>query len=279
MSTPRKVIRLSPSAVRAFRGCPYRYARDYIRRLPDKDRVPMPSLGYGSAIHGALADFFRKGAWERQTKDSLVSALVRRWDGSMFPDKETELVRFHIARDMLERYFDDAYPEEVEQELGVERYVAWRAPFNGMIAAGRIDRAVLKPGRVVEVIDFKTNSWVPTHQEVKDDVQALFYRTLAADAYGPLEPEGIQVTFYNLIAGAAVTVELTREEFDRRWLPIELIADQVREGLEDFEEGKLPLDEAFPLRRGLACTRCPMQKHCDALSPVTAHATSTGRQA
>lgn len=176
-------LRLSASAVRAFLECPYRYARDYVDRLPDADREPVPSFAFGNAMHQALAEFIRQGGWGAVSLDDLIGLLMRHWEGGVYPDADTELYHFHRGREMLARFYKNPYPLAVEQELGVEQYVRWRAPRKGLLATGKLDRACIIPGNVLEIVDYKTGSWVPKDDDLKKDYQALFYRTLGADCY------------------------------------------------------------------------------------------------
>lgn len=257
-------LRLSASAVRAFLECPYRFARDFVDRLPDTDREPVPSFAFGNAVHRALADFIRQGGWRAFSSDELIAMYMRHWEGGVYPDADTELYHFHRGREMLTRYYDNPYPGTVEKELGVEQYTSWRTARKGFLATGKLDRACLLPGNVLEIVDYKTGSWIPKEDDLKKEYQALFYRTLGADHYRAFRPAAIQVTYYFLSVGKAISVSFDQVEFLERWLEVEAVAQQIREALDRVREGQT-LAQIFPLNRSNNCSRCPMRAHCDRL--------------
>lgn len=258
-------LKLSASAVKAFLGCPYRYARDYLDRLPDDQREPVPSFAFGNAVHNALADFIRQGGWRALTVDDLVGLLVRHWECGAYPDSDIELDYFHQGREMVTRFYDHPYPASVAKELGVEQYVSWRAARKGLIAAGKLDRACLLPGNVLEIVDYKTGRWMPKEEDLRRDLQTVFYRTLAAERFGGYRTVAIKVTYFYLSVGEAVSVEFEQEDFLARWREIESIALEIRDRLELLRGGQT-LVSAFPLNRSRGCARCPMHGHCDRLA-------------
>lgn len=258
-------VRLSASGVRAFLECRYRYYLDYIHRLAQEEREPVSSFAFGNAMHQAIADFFKAGGREGQTRDDLIASLMRHWDGSVYPDIDTELRRFHQGKRMLEGFYDNPYPEMVERELGVERYLKWKAPRRGIMATGKLDRICLLPDGVIEVLDYKTGHFRLKPAEMEGDLQAIFYRTLAGEAFRGLEPKGIRVTFHYLPSGATVSVEFEREHFLEKWRQVEPVAEQIRKARQKLNEGR-PSWAAFPLSRGSRCSSCLMRRHCMSLA-------------
>lgn len=256
-------LQLSPSAVRAYRSCPYRYARDYVDRLPDDFRRPVFHLAYGSAIHQALAYFIRHGGQSRLSKDDLIVALMDHWDSSAYPNEDTELDRFYEARRMLESFYDQPYPQEVKRELGIEERLTWSTPRRGIRAVGKLDRICLLPDGTLDVIDYKTGACPEDGEDLPKDPQALIYRSLAGEAYRRLNPGQIQVTFHYLVSGASVNIRYDHEDFIYWWSMIDDVAARIRNSMSKLKAGA-PLWQAFPIRRGNQCRRCPLEAHCDA---------------
>lgn len=257
-------LRLSASATKAFLECPYRYAKDYVDRLPASEREPVASFSFGNALHQALADFVRQGAWKVLSLDDLIGLLMRHWEGGVYPDADTELYHFHRGKEMLARFYSQAYPTGVEKELGVEQYVTWQAPRKGLLATGKLDRACLLHGSILEIVDYKTGTWIPKEDDLKKDLQALFYRTLGAEHYRGLRPQRVRVSFYYLPAGEVVSVEFEQEDFMERWQEVESVGRMIRDALVQVREGQ-SMALAFPLNRSKNCSRCPMRGHCDRL--------------
>ena len=264
----RSPIRLSPSAVRAFRECPYRYAKDYIDRLPGCERVAIASFTFGNTIHQVLAAFIARGGWERISKDGLLELFVERWpDNYSDPDKELE--DFHRAKEMLEAFYDSPYPARPVKELGVERKLVWRRPYAGILATGRIDRLVVHHDGTMEAIDYKTGQRVMSVMEMADDAQALFYRTLAVTSQQSAGTMAIRVTYLYLASGAAVSINFEEAEFHQGWARIVDVANRIRSAMERYHGGEA-LGVAFPPRQGPQCNRCEMRQHCETASAATA---------
>ncbi len=255
------LIKLSPSAVRAFRNCPYRYALDYVQRLPASERVPVPMLAFGNAIHQALADFIREGGWQRFSKDDLIAIFMRHWDGTPYEDEEIEMSQFHHGRLLLEAFHDRPFPTRTPKERGVEVRLNWRTARKNILATGKIDRLCeTEDGRLL-VIDYKVGRYHP--QAAEDlNVQATFYRSLVADTIARTIPMPIEIVYHFLGSQSTLTVEFTYEDFLQVWESLEITADQIRASTASFHQGR-PLWAAFPLHRGHQCLSCPMQSHCE----------------
>lgn len=262
-------LKLSASALRAFLECPHRYAKDYVDRLPDADREPVLAFSYGNAIHKALASFFRSGGWRSNSMERLQGHLLKSWDGKAYPDQETERQHFRKAVHLLETFHRTPYPKEVRTELGVEQWMTWAVPHRRILATGKLDRVCMLPDGTLEVIDYKTSVQQLKADELKNDLQALFYRTLGIEAYHHLKPRGVRVTFFYLPSGAAVSTDFDKEEFLERWTFIEAMAEDIRGSLKQWIEGR-PQRAAFPLKRGKHCYRCPMRRYCDTIQAMPA---------
>jgi RecB family exonuclease len=261
-----KPLRVSPSAIRSYRSCSYRYALDYVDRLPEEARVPVPAFAFGDAIHKTLAQFIRMGGPTRCSVDDIVALLMRYWRGDLFPDEAKAYAEFERARDMVEVFYYVPYPMEIKREIAVEASVRWGAPRRGIVATGRLDRVCLLPDGVLEVIDYKTGQQVPTEEEAENDLQTVFYHTLAADAYRHLNPTAIQITYVYLAAQTAVPLQPERAAQLKRWEAVEATVAMIRKDREDHAAG-MPLEEAFPPNRGDQCRSCPMRQHCDGRFP------------
>lgn len=260
-------LRISASGLRAFGECNYRYARDYVERLPDEERVPIAVFAFGEAIHKALAQFIRQGGWSKRSVDDLIALLMRHWDDRAFTDMEESRREFLRGQEMLEAFFANPYPATLARELGVEAFVNWNQARNGVLAVGKLDRICLLEDGTVEVIDYKCGKRKLTENELSQDVQALFYRTLAAEAFKTLAPRDVRVTFLFLDGPAAVSLGFDHEHFKSRWRIVEATAHAIRMG-RGLHQAGVPLEVAFPLNRGGHCRSCPMRRHCDTIEAM-----------
>lgn len=259
-----KPLKISASAIKAYEQCPYRYAKDYVDRLPQAEREPVFHLAFGNTLHRTIAKFILGGGWAKVSHAQLIQMLHEHWSNDILEPKTRRLKEFQRAKTMTDTFYFKRYPRDVTTELGVERYVRWAGPRNGILATGKLDRVCLVGSDTLEVIDYKTGKPSIEHGALANDLQAVFYRTLAADVFRELAPRSIKVTFFYLGEGIPRSVELSRDEILAQWSEVQQIAEQIREARGKHEAG-LPLRGAFPASRGLHCQGCPMQKHCDGL--------------
>lgn len=256
------VLRLVPSAVRAFRECPHSYGLSYVQPLPESERLPVPALALGSAVHAAIARFLRMGGWERRSLDELLGMLAMVWEPAAFGDEQAERDAYARATELLIAFFSHPYPPDVERELGVERNVSWLKPRRGILAAGKLDRVCLRRGGVLEVIDWKTGRPPDRLEPLQRDVQALFYRTLIADSFRWLAPSRVVVSFRYIGAAVTAALELDVVDFLDAWEEVLVTAEAIREGRARYHAGT-PLADAFALNRGPGCRGCRFAAHCD----------------
>lgn len=259
-----RIIKVSASALRAYEECPYRYALDYVHRLPNTQRMPVPIFAFGNAVHQALAKFVQSGGRPSIDRDGIAATLVSCWDSKPYPDPETELAYFHRAKEMVERFHDTPYPQTPVEDLGIEQKLAWVIPRRNMLATGRVDRLIRHSDGTLEVIDYKTSQRPLSEEELLKDAQAILYRSLVADRYPVLASEGVRVTFYYLAVGKSVSVSFDRDTFLEAWQQIEELVEKIRQARERVRDG-CSLQEAFPTKRGNQCRHCPMRGHCDGL--------------
>ncbi|MBM3269158.1 MAG: PD-(D/E)XK nuclease family protein [Candidatus Sericytochromatia bacterium] len=258
-------LRLSPSAVRAYRECPFKFAMDYVRRLPDDQREPTPALAVGNAVHKAIATFAKAGGKTRVTKEQLSSLLFRNWDHGQFPDPDEERRHFARAQRMVDGFWDRPYPEAGAWDVAIERSVTWAAPRCGILATGRLDRVCMRPANTMEVIDYKTSVRPAADGDLATDVQALFYRSLAAEAFRSLGAQEIRIAFYYLDSCATAQIVFEREAFQAAWREIQDVAAQIIAAKAKVADGSPgDLEAAFPKRPGLRCQGCPIRRKCGA---------------
>lgn len=262
-------LRLSASAVRDYLACPYRYAASHLVPLPPSERRQITQLRFGEAVHQALADFVTHGGWERLGRADLIALLDARWPAAVYADAGTAAANRERAVAMLTRFYENPYPQSVARELAVERRLTWTRFHRGMLATGKVDRAVVLEDGTLEIIDYKTGARRLGREQLLEDVGALFYRSLAADKFAALAPQDIRVTYYYLATGIPVGVVFDRETFAAGWSRIERTAARIRRAMGAVIEG-VPVLAAFPPARNEHCRLCPLGDHCSRLEAAGA---------
>lgn len=265
MSVSRKarIESISPSALNSFNSCNYRFALDYVERLPDSERIPVTAFVFGSVVHSTIAHFNNLGGKKNLTSDDLVSILMRKWEHRPYVNEEASLRDFDRARDIVETFHSSPYPQTEAKCLVSEATLRWRRQRLGFLAKGKLDRVVQHEDSTIEVIDYKTSATPLSTEELQSDYQALFYHSLVADRYNHLSPKEIKITFYYLPISNPVWVVFDKATFDRGWASIKAALGTIRSRLDLYNLG-LPLDEAFPKNRSSNCATCPMSQHCNA---------------
>ncbi len=267
-------LRLSASATRAFATCPFRFAMDYVKRLPDDERAATPDLAFGSSVHKAIAHFFRKGGRSKVSLTDLVNVLQANWDGRHFASGQHERDYVRRGLDLIRRFYADGYPGDAAEVVAVERWLSWPRARRGILATGCLDLVCKYPSGLVDVIDFKTSSRAASPEDAAVDYQAAFYRSLGAIAFKNPGAAAIRVAFRYVAPGVTTCVDFEHEDFLAVWERIEAIAGQIVAALAASTAGA-PLDEAFPRRPGRQCLTCPIRLACLADGQIY-HAT-TGR--
>lgn len=258
-------LRLSASAVRSFKECAYRYARDYIQRIGPNTASRSSALVLGEVVHAVIADFHRHGGWSAVGQDDLETLLIAHWRGVSLPDS---VASFERARTLLQHFYDSRFPAVVTQELGVERWLRWERARSGIVASGRIDRACQTADGTLWLLDYKTGKRREGAEPGEDDLQTLFYRSLGAEAFSSLRPRRMVVAFVFLDGGSPVEVEVGRESFDDGWKHIKSIGAAIQ-AAKDLVGAGAPLDVAFPPTRCGRCFSCPLNVHChDVFGPI-----------
>ncbi|MBK6899343.1 MAG: PD-(D/E)XK nuclease family protein [bacterium] len=204
----RTLSKISHTALRAWRGCPYRFLLESGYELREEDRVleELQRKDYGSIVHDALARFLRDGGEGRRClRGGRADACRRALDAAVDEAFAARLGDLPQRR-LWEAAFLAAGERIVEVELaraGAWEPVALETSFEftlgslrdwlaqqgaadlpdtpaevaGIAVTGRLDRADLaRDGATVQVIDYKTGE-PPTRKAVLDgeDLQLALY--------------------------------------------------------------------------------------------------------
>lgn len=263
-------ITISPSALRAFQACEYRYVATYMLLLRRAERRPVRRLIFGTILHGVIARFIDDGGWDHFTEDDLVDFLEQAWQPAIYADPGIAQANFDRAAEMLQRFYRLRYPPDAAQEVGTEMRLTWGRRRDGVLATGVLDRVVLTRDHRLIVIDYKTSPR-PPGSTLQADVGALIYRSLAADHFKHLNPAAIVIAYHYLPQDLVITAIYDRPTFDAAWRRIETAVARIRQGIEAVLRGAAVVDE-FPRRRGLQCDWCPLLDHCARALEVNAQA-------
>ncbi len=237
------VLRLSPSQAEAYVACPRRYALE--RRLRIGESVNHYATS-GSLIHEVLeraeSEVVGTGAIHA-TPERALGVLEEVWAeradfGSPGLNNAWKRRAATIIEKLYTRWPGDGIPIETERLVSAE--------IGGVEWVGYIDRVERADGGL-RVIDFKTGSTTPTHQEAARSIQLAFY-SLARST--PEEPVVEAQLWYPNANAKTVTV---------RHLDISSI-EETRQQMVEITDAILR--EEWAPRIGPQCDRCPFRVTC-----------------
>lgn len=228
---------MSVSTMNKYLRCPLSFYYEYILRVPE---AKSDALAFGSAIHNALEQLFKKMNADPQKTFPTVEELVKvfqyymkREEGSFTP------LQYQRRLEMGAKILNDYYAQYIGtfNKIVVTEYNINQVTINGVPAKGKLDKIEFS-GKDCVVIDYKTGS--PD-------------KATKSELLGPTEknPDGgdywRQMVFYKLLlnnyppafdwkmtAGIFDFIEKNKEEnFVRYTVPIQehdlhLLSDQIK---------------------------------------------------
>lgn len=155
-----KDFKLSPTALNTYLTCPYKFKLNNLIKVP---RAKQAYLSYGTAIHKALEQFFRKLKEDDQppNKNYLLKVFKSSLKKQVLTKDEYQ-TRLIQGKDSLSLYFDH-YRDGFTKPLFIEKYFGgyWSKPMlDDIPLSGKIDRIdwLNKSEKSVKVVDYKTGS-------------------------------------------------------------------------------------------------------------------------
>jgi DNA helicase-2/ATP-dependent DNA helicase PcrA len=142
---------LSPTALNNYIECPWKYFYQNLVRIPS---APNKFQSYGTAVHGALNDFFRRMKEEETGKDFLVESFEGYLNNSGLPSRDVaELLE--KGKKALSLWYD-TYKEEWSENVLTEFRINGILLDKDIRLTGVLDKIEFVDGDIVNVVDYKT---------------------------------------------------------------------------------------------------------------------------
>jgi RecB family exonuclease len=256
---PRKLVRVTPSKLSTFDGCPRRYRMAYLDRPQPQRTGPWAHSTLGAVVHNALKALFGLAAGKR-TPDRAAALVTEQWKDGGFEDGG-QAARYRArARSWVADYVEEH--DLTEDPIGVERWVS--APASGqadgrstMIVEGRADRIDEREGELV-IVDYKTGRRAPDEYEARGSQALALYAVAGART---LRKPCHRVELHHLPSGTVVAAEHTAESLQRQLLRAEETALELQLRTDTLAAGG-DADELFPVRTGRHCAWCDFRPGC-----------------
>lgn len=252
---PQRLYSAAPTRLTSYLDCPRRYRMTYLDHPTPPKGSPWAHNALGSAVHTALAGWWRLPA-QRRTPEAAGRLLEDGWLTEGFRDDEQSDRHLARAREMVERYVGDVDPEQ--EPVGVERVVSLRTDRAGLW--GRVDRIDDRAEGLV-VVDYKTGRHVLTVDDARASLAMAVY---AAAAGVTLRRTCRRVELHHLPTGEVLAWDHTAESLDRHLRRADSLAAEVATADAAFRAGlrREEVDAVFPPRAGPRCGWCDFNRVC-----------------
>ena len=215
----------------------------------------------GSAIHRALEKLYKfKVNGRIQPEDEFLADYLKDWEG---PDRDRiKVTKEHMGIDdfinigskMLKKYYEMYRPFDEGEIIGLEKNASFPLDSaNRFMMRAKLDKMVQRPDGVVEIVDYKTQSRLPTQQDLDNSLQMGLYQH-AVNFLWP-QFDKIELKQIYLRQGIAMSTVMSRDKLD------ELKQDSINLILEIEQAGR---DDDFPVKESALCDYCQYFELCPA---------------
>jgi putative RecB family exonuclease len=176
----------SHSSISSFKQCPYKFKLRYIDKIRPEVKQSIEAF-MGSIVHEVLEDLYHLVKIGKIPKfNELQTKLIEKWkklwnDNILIVKKEkTKENYFESALMFIKNYYDSYYPFNQGEIVGIEEKV--NINIEGKELVGYIDRLEKRKG-VYYIIDYKTNNWLKSQDDLDHDNQLATYQIYVMEKY------------------------------------------------------------------------------------------------
>jgi putative RecB family exonuclease len=176
----------SHSSISSFKQCPYKFKLRYIDKIIPEIKKTVESF-MGGIVHEVLEELYSSIKNSKVPEfNELQAKLVEKWKTQWTNDilivkkgmnKENY---FESALRFLKNYYDSYFPFNQGEIIGIEQQI--NINLDGKEMIGYIDR-LEKRGEEYYIIDYKTNNWLKSQEEIDSDSQLATYQIAIMEKY------------------------------------------------------------------------------------------------
>ncbi|HOK41475.1 MAG TPA: diguanylate cyclase [bacterium] len=241
---------LSYSKIEIYSLCPLKYKYQYIDAFASKFKKEQPYFSLGESIHTTLYDFFKLPK-EKRTFENLKNLLKKNWIRAGYKDSIEERDYAHKGLNILTNFYNTfdimAEPLFLEKNFSIDfgKFKLW----------GKIDRIDKINGneKELEIIDYKTSNYLPSIEEVKNDMQLLLYGVAIKKEFNII-PAKFSLIF--LQHCEKLSVSFSEEDLISMEEYIKNIFDQIES------------DKKFAPNKNNLCYYCEFAEICPVMNPL-----------
>jgi RecB family exonuclease len=250
----------SYSRINTFEACPRQYKFIYIEKAAVEKPVSV-ELFLGHAVHRTLEKLYRYKVNGRvQPEEEMLRDYHQFWEG---PDRDKiKVTRENMAVDdyikvgesALGKYYDMYQPFDEGEIIGLEKNINF--PIDSkerFIIRAKLDKIVKRPDDIIEIVDYKTDSALPSQQRLDENFQMGLYQM----AVRYIWPQFENITLKQVFLRHGVAMETTMPE-DR----IDSIRYVINQKILEIDHARI--EDDFPPKESHLCDYCVYYELCPA---------------
>ncbi len=250
----------SHSKIDQFGNCPRQYKFNHIEKATVEKPVSV-EMFLGSTVHRALEQLYRNKVNGRiQPEEEMLGDYHKAWEG---PHRDNIKVTressgiddfIRIGDKALKEYYKMHYPFDEGEILGLEYNVNFPLDSSGRFTIrAKLDKLVRREDGVVEIIDYKTKSHLPTQPSLDSNLQMGLYQ-MGINYLWP-QFDKIELKQIYLRQGVTMSTVMNEEKLDELR---QIIKDRI------YEIEQATRDDNFPTRESGLCDFCVYYDLCPA---------------
>lgn len=256
---PTRLFTCTPTRLTTWLDCPRRYRFTYLDRPQPPKGPPWAHNSLGSAVHLALAGWYRLDPPAR-TPEAAGRLLDQVWQREGFRTDEQSAHWRDRARAMVTRYAATLDPDA--EPLGIERTVATRTDV--LAVSGRIDRLDQRHVDGTEqlvVVDYKTGKRLLTAYDVRSSLALALYALAVTRTF---RRPCLRVELHHLPTGDVVSHDHTPETLQRHLARAESVGSEAGAADTAFKAGldDDAVERQFPPQLSSSCRWCDFLRAC-----------------
>lgn len=247
----------SYSSVSTYELCPKKFSFQYKERLkvPEKESIDLMT---GKLVHESLEQLYlEKDQGNNWEKKDLIKDFEDRWRINFHSEV---IILIHDEQhykswgiQCLDYFYDQNYPFDQGQTIGIEKNILFELEKNGPKMKGVIDRLVIQSPEHIQIHDYKTHQRLPDLEWFEENKQLPLYQLWVEQEFPQFKK--IELIWDFIGIKKTIRKEITREKL------IEVQHNTLG------EIKKIEQDKQFKPKMGNHCQTCSFQPHCPAFNP------------
>ena len=249
----------SYSSLETYNGCPKKFQFAYIDKIAREPKKNAPTI-MGGIAHRALEKIYTLAAdGVLYPKEDMVQFYQDEWNNIAIDSIEVSS-QYHTVDDyikvgqkILEEYYDKFLPFNQDKLLGTEINLYFNLPESDFQFNCRIDRLSKRDDGVIEIVDYKTGTYLAKAKDKSYHFQMGLYLLAVRENYPDFKE--IELVQYFLRHGEAVRYAMREDEE-------ESLIEEFKQSINETIDATKRND--FPTKESSFCAFCDYAGMCPA---------------